>query len=332
MAKPFLNNEKIQEYLDVNIEGYKIISDYTDQNSEIVLQCPELHPIKTTWRKFKQRKVKCAVCHSSKEDRIKRGKKRKTHEQFLKEVYDLMGSSYVVLGEYIGSTSKLEIKHLVCDHVWEVEANSFLKGTGCPYCSAKTHEQFLKEVNDIHGDVYTYLTRFKNSTERMVIQHKECEYTWSVLPGYLLDKRRLGRVYCPNCGSVRSKGELTISGLLTDFNIKYESEYTFSDCVYESLLRFDFAIFNDFNELKFLIEYDGEQHFFPVDFAGKGEEWAEEQFKETQKRDSIKNDYCNDNGITLYRIPYWMIDDIDEIISDVSNNKQIKVDENYLVV
>lgn len=38
-------------------------------------------------------------------------------------------------------------------------------------------------------------------------------------------------------------------------------------------------------------------------------------FDITQTRDSIKNKYCEDNGIKLLRIPYWDFKNIDEILS-----------------
>ena len=47
-------------------------------------------------------------------------------------------------------------------------------------------------------------------------------------------------------------------------------------------LRFDFAIFDE-NKLQYFIEFDGRQHFEPIDFFG-----GEEYFKGIQERDSLK--------------------------------------------
>ncbi|WLV25849.1 hypothetical protein QR721_06510 [Aciduricibacillus chroicocephali] len=49
-----------------------------------------------------------------------------------------------------------------------------------------------------------------------------------------------------------------------------------------------------------LIEFDGEQHFKPVHHFG-----GEENYQLTQKRDEIKNKYCQDNNLELIRIPYY---------------------------
>ena len=47
------------------------------------------------------------------------------------------------------------------------------------------------------------------------------------------------------------------------------------------------------------IECQGEQHFKPVDFAGKGKEWAERSYEENVRRDEYKQKLCIENGITL---------------------------------
>ena len=59
---------------------------------------------------------------------------------------------------------------------------------------------------------------------------------------------------------------------------------------------------------KYIIEYDGEQHFKPIDVWG-----GEEALSNTRERDLIKNKYCFDNNIPLIRIPYdaeYTIDDL----------------------
>lgn len=38
--------------------------------------------------------------------------------------------------------------------------------------------------------------------------------------------------------------------------------------------------------------------------------------EQTQKRDTIKTDYCNANNIQLIRIPYWDFDSIEIILTN----------------
>jgi hypothetical protein len=52
-------------------------------------------------------------------------------------------------------------------------------------------------------------------------------------------------------------------------------------------------------DYKIGIEYQGAQHFQPIDFSGRGNEWAEAQFIDNKKRDKRKLDTCIKNGIKL---------------------------------
>lgn len=105
-----------------------------------------------------------------------------------------------------------------------------------------------------------------------------------------------------SCGCLKSKGEQKIKSILQENNINYKSQYYFSDLYWEGYLRFDFAIFID-NKLHCLIEYQGIQHYQPIDF-----------FKNSQKqwqRDQEKREYCKKNNILLVEIPYTDFDKID---------------------
>lgn len=64
------------------------------------------------------------------------GNKKKTHTEFLLDVFNIVGDEYSVIGEYRGTHSKISMKHNVCGNAWKVEANSFLNnGRRCPNCS-----------------------------------------------------------------------------------------------------------------------------------------------------------------------------------------------------
>jgi hypothetical protein len=102
-----------------------------------------------------------------------------------------------------------------------------------------------------------------------------------------------------SCGCRKqSFGEQYIASLLEELCIDFKQQYIFNDCKHIYNLRFDFAIFSN-NNLLGLIEYDGRQHFEPVDVFG-----GQEGFKKTKNRDEIKNIYCNTHGIPLLRLPY----------------------------
>ena len=119
-----------------------------------------------------------------------------------------------------------------------------------------------------------------------------------------------------SCGCLRktSVGEALIEQYLKLNNIAFTKQFNFIDCISEKNARllFDFAIFNKTGDLKCLIEYDGVQHYHPVDFFG-----GQEAFEYLQKCDCIKNDFCKNNNIKLYRIKYTDKQGIDKIVADI---------------
>ena len=104
---------------------------------------------------------------------------------------------------------------------------------------------------------------------------------------------------CTQCKNYASKGEEVVANLLIQHGINFIREYTFKDLLSKNgyNLRFDFGVVNDFGELIQLIEYDGSQHFKPMEKFG-----GETSFKDLQERDQLKNNYCIKNNIPLVRI------------------------------
>lgn len=106
-----------------------------------------------------------------------------------------------------------------------------------------------------------------------------------------------------SCGCVKSKGEEKISKLLDENNINYSKQWHFKDLKSKNNypLYFDFAIFDENNKLKCLIEYQGEQHY--IESRGK---WTS-----VQETDIMKKDYCKNNKIKLIEIPYYNYEKLD---------------------
>lgn len=59
-----------------------------------------------------------------------------------------------------------------------------------------------------------------------------------------------------------------------------------------------------------LIEFQGIQHYEPVEIFG-----GEKQFKIQQEHDKRKREYAINNNIKLLEIPYWDFDNVEEILS-----------------
>ena len=115
-----------------------------------------------------------------------------------------------------------------------------------------------------------------------------------------------------SCGCKNSIGELNIHKILNENNIFYQSQYTNSKLKTEKngYLRFDFAILDDNDIVIRLIEFDGPQHHYQLEY-----------FDDTLDiflRDVMKNQYAKDNNIPLVRIPYYKRDCItlDDLLGD----------------
>ena len=79
------------------------------------------------------------------------------------------------------------------------------------------------------------------------------------------------------------------------FGITYEYQKTFPDLKDVQTLSYDFYL----PDQNILIEYQGLQHYEPVDhFGGDG------KFKLQQKHDKLKSDYARDHGYNLIAVPY----------------------------
>ncbi|MGM7720467.1 DUF5659 domain-containing protein [Metabacillus sp. Hm71] len=122
-------------------------------------------------------------------------------------------------------------------------------------------------------------------------------------------------ITCPYCSL--SNEAKPIYKFLYDIGINFETEYTFDDLrgLGNGKLRFDFAIFNNQNNLSLLIEYDGKQHHEQIDFFCDNEE-----FKNRKIHDEKKDSYCVENDIPLLRVSY--LDSISKI-KDIITNKLI---------
>lgn len=105
-----------------------------------------------------------------------------------------------------------------------------------------------------------------------------------------------------------SRGEIKIEEVLQQAGVVFQEEYSFPDLISTSgrPLRFDFAIFDDENNLEFLIEYQGIQHYTPKSKFGGYTGLRKQQYNDMKKRE-----YCKKHNIILIEIPYTVEGRID---------------------
>ena len=285
------------EQMNIINPNIEILNEYKNTNTKIHCRCKiDGYEWKTTVSSL-LRGSKCKKCL---------GVETKTKDEF----YGIMNSLHPnikITGRYVNHQSKLDCECLLDGHKWSTTAHTLMRGHGCKRCAGnmkKTHEEFVAEASEKNKNL-TVIGKYQGTREKILCKCNKCGNEWFTSPSFVLYG-----CGCPNCATT-SKGELKISELLDRNNIDYISQKTFEKCSYRSLLRFDFFVPSQ----NLCIEYQGEQHYEPVDFAGKGIEWAKMKFEENQEKDNIKRIFCKDNNINLLEIPYWDYENIEEILS-----------------
>ena len=215
--------------------------------------------------------------------------RRKTTESFKQEVF-FINPNISIVGNYIDTRTKIKCICLIDGYEWDVLPNSLLRGRGCPMCAGtnrkKQHEyiELLKSINQNIEAVEEYV----NAKTSILHRCKICSAHWCATPHNVL--RGTG---CPVCNE--SHGERTVRCYLVDKHINFKEQHTFDACKNKKALPFDFYL-PDYNVC---IEYDGIQHFKPIDAFG-----GQIYFQNIVKHDAIKTNYCTENNIYLIRIRY----------------------------
>lgn len=277
-----------------------IIGEYKNANTKIKWKCCECESINLSKPNTLISGYGCINCRN-----LNTGKRsKKTNEKFIEEVSTIT-NDYFVLSNYEATDLKVKFKHKSCGYEFYMTPHNFLSnGNRCPKCNGgvrkKTTDYFKSEVEESTEGEYSFLDKYQGNNSKSTFVHMVCLKQFTTTPDSFLRGTR-----CPYCYST-SVGERGIEDYLTKINLNFIKEKTFDDLRFKRKLRFDFYI----PLLNLCIEYDGRQHFIPIDIWG-----GEDSLKENQLRDQMKNDYCQRNDINLLRINYKE-KDIDSVLKE----------------
>ena len=145
-------------------------------------------------------------------------------------------------------------------------------------------------ANIVHKNKYEYSkTEYRKSLQKVCIICPEHGEFWQTPAGHLSGKG------CPICAKKFRKGEIA---LFEELKNRFPLEKIVHSYRNKSILgKQELDIY--FPLRKIGIEFQGGQHFFPVDFGGYGENISKEIFENNKKRDIAKKEKCNKNGIVL---------------------------------
>lgn len=231
----------------------------------------------------------------------------KNQEDFLRKCYDKHGDKYdYSLVEYTGSQNKVKI--IFEGKVYEQKAGAHIHSSGLVerVILKKTTKQFIREANEIHNFRYDYSkVEYVNNQTKVIIFcsiHGDFEQVSS---------SHLSGAGCPHCSE--SRGEKKISKFLDLNEIEYVRQKKFDGCVgIRYKLPFDFYL----PKYRTAIEFDGKQHYEPMEYFG-----GLEAYNRLKVNDKIKSDYCEDNYIELIRIRYDQLDRVFDILKESLKNK-----------
>jgi hypothetical protein len=176
---------------------------------------------------------------------------------------------------------------------WDVK-NKYNPENTKYWTKEKLFNYFVEQSKNVHGDIYEYnIDKFNDLETLTEVYCKQHQRWFEVLP-----KEHIGGKRCPFDNE--SKGESMVRVYLEKNKIPFMQYHKLKGCFSEIngrciLLTFDFFL----PEQNTVIEYDGEQHYRPVERFG-----GEETYKRQVILDSIKNVFCNKSNIKMIRIPY----------------------------
>ncbi len=220
---------------------------------------------------------------------------------------------------YINSNTNVMI---VCNIHGQFNQNPFvhLKGGGCPKCgciiAANKHrislEDFIVRANNIHDNAFDYTEcNYIHMHTKVIIICKNNHHFEQEPANHLQGHG------CPKCKE--SRGEKRVRQCLIKHKISFIQEYRIK--LGKGYKSFDFYI-PDYN---MIIEYNGQQHYIPVDFGATKPDADLDNLKRNLISDKQKKQYCLDNNIQHVEIKYWEYDNINNILDFVlrSNVKHV---------
>lgn len=201
----------------------------------------------------------------------------------------LKNRNIIRIGNYAGPKNKISFKCKIDGRIWESTLNNITNGQGCPSCSGK--EKLTNEIIDkrLENRNIKRLDDYINSKTKINWKclKTNCDNEWMSTYSNIYNGKG-----CPIC--VKKNETRIYKYILSKYN-KDQIKTQYKLIINNKKFFVDFVIDNIF------IEYNGQQHYKPVEHWG-----GLKAFEKQQKRDQELRDYCKENNIRLIEIPYWL--------------------------
>lgn len=308
-----LTLEDVQKFVSEESQCELLSTQYRTCTEKLEFRCKCGREFKTDFHHFvRQNQRQCPCC--GKENQARR--QRLTRED-LDHRLAAIGCAFES-GDYKNRKSNITIK-CRCGHSRTSRLNTILTPSFSGLCQSCSDRKFraqnrftLDQIREWCAEKGVELM----SEEYTDIKSPLCfrcacgevfETSWEIVSYY-------NKTRCDTCTRKRSFGEQAIKNWLEERGIKHTTQKTFEGCgSTRRKFPFDFYL-PDYDTC---IEFDGQQHFKPVDFAGcRDEDRLWRVFNETRSHDLAKDLFCEAAGLHLIRIRFDEINRVDEILSD----------------
>ena len=199
--------------------------------------------------------------------------------------------------KYNGDKKSAIVKCLTCGTIYEKPNSGYFtderKKSVCKICFPTQSNTFKQNYKCPDG--YELVGKYLGMQKKTQVKCLKCGFIWSIKPNNL----EFGKG-CPKCNKKISKGEQKIIAWLEKNNIIFQSQYPID--IEGHHLLIDFYLPNQ----NLWIEYNGEQHYNPINFFG-----GEEKFQKQVYLDSLKQNYFKEKMLV---ISYLDFDNIESIL------------------
>ena len=291
--------------------------EYVNQRTKVEIKCP-YHNV---FIQFPINHLNGAGCPKCANKRTSNRKKLKQNQFIIlanlkhNNIYDYTYSVYISCFE------KIRIDCRRHNDFYQTPG-SHLAGTGCPKCANEkssirqrdTIEKFIEKARIIHGNKYNYdKFEYINSHIKATIICDICG------PFEQTPSNHLSGKGCWFCNRAKTN-EKIVFNILKYNNIEFYHNYDIRKINSGRKLYVDFYI----PKLKIIIEYNGEQHYGPIQFGPNDKSNTIERFEKQQIRDKYLENFCLENNIKLISIDgrkykyNKLIKYINEIMKDIN--------------
>lgn len=311
-----LDSKQYEKRFNDKFPNLTLSTKYVNGRTDIKVKCDICgsvwltNPISLLARKFG-----CQVCanrHSGLGD-------RKSQQQFWNDL-KIVNSNVLVMEKYKGNKVPIKVKCKVCGYIWKARPNDLLTGRGrccrCAYAKiaygkanyCKAYRQVRTKHSDesfqhYNREAFVYYFKKKHPNARLLTMFEGIDKLIKakcLKCGHIRVAKAASLLFSPVCiecehvDGYASKGEYTIADLLTKAQLIYQYPYIPDDLVDKSALHYDFRVNGHY-----LIEFQGKQHYEPVDRYG-----GVERFKVQQKHDQMKRQWARKHHFVLIEIRF----------------------------